>query len=181
MPQPDRTLRLEPLAEEHLVGLTALTTDAEAVRFTRLPEPMPDGFAQAWLERYQRGSADGTAYGFAAVDDDGTFLGIGLAPHVDPEAREVELGYIVAREARGRGVATEMVRQLTRWAFEERGIQRAYLIIDVDNPASKVVAERAGYSLEGVMRSTYLKQGRRSDTELWSRLPSDPAPNARSL
>jgi len=27
---------------------------------------------------------------------------------------------------------------------------------------------------EGVMRSTYLKQGRRSDTELWSRLPSDP-------
>jgi hypothetical protein len=30
------------------------------------------------------------------------------------------------------------------------------------------------------MRSTYLKQGRRSDTELWSRLPSDPAPNARS-
>ena len=31
------------------------------------------------------------------------------------------------------------------------------------------------------MRSTYLKQGRRTDTELWSRLPGDPASNTRSL
>jgi RimJ/RimL family protein N-acetyltransferase len=87
----------------------------------------------------------------------------------------------VAAHARGRGVATGALALLTRWAFEEHGIQRAYLIIDVDNPASKVVAERAGYTREGVMRSTYLKQGRRSDTELWSRLPSDPVPNTRSM
>jgi hypothetical protein len=33
----------------------------------------------------------------------------------------------------------------------------------------------------GVMRSTYLKQGRRSDSELGSRLPSDPGANGRSL
>ena len=173
MPQPDRTLRLEPLAEEHLAGLTALTTDAEAVRFTRLPEPMPDGFARAWLERYQRGSADGTAYGFAAVDDDGTFLGIGLAPHVDPEAREVELGYIVAREARGRGVATEMVRRLTAWAFAELGALRIYLLIDVQNVASERVAARCGYTREGVLRSVHLKPGRRIDQSVWSRLPTD--------
>jgi len=55
-------------------------------------------------------------------------------------------------------------------------MQRLTLIIDVDDPASKRVAERRGYSREGVLRSSYFKQGRRADVELWSRLARDPAP-----
>jgi RimJ/RimL family protein N-acetyltransferase len=166
-------VRLEPLAPEHLPGLEALTADAEAVRWTRLPEPMPEGFAVSWLARYEQGRADGSAFGWAAVDDDGTFLGIALAPHVDAEAREIELGYIVAREARGRGVATEMVRRLTRWAFDEQGAERVVLLIDAENVASETVAARCGYVREGVMRSVYLKPGRRIDQAVWSRLPTD--------
>ena len=167
-------MRLEPLSAAHLPDLTAITEDEEAVRFTRLPEPVPEGFAASWIARYERGREDGTGYGFAALDDDGGFLGVGLAPHVDAEAREVELGYIVAREARGRGVATEMVRQLTRWAFAELDALRVYLLIDAENLASLRVAERCGYTHEGVMRSVYLKPGRRIDQAVWSRLPSDP-------
>jgi RimJ/RimL family protein N-acetyltransferase len=167
-------VRLEPLAPAHLPGLAALTADAEAVRWTRLPEPMPAGFAESWLARYEQGRADGTGFGWAALGDDGTFLGVALAPHVDAEAREIELGYIVAREARGRGVATEMVRQLTRWAFDEQGAQRIVLLIDAENTASERVAERCGYVREGVMRSVYLKPGRRIDQAVWSRLPGDP-------
>lgn len=167
-------LRLEPLTAQHLPGMEAITADAEAVRFTRLPEPMTDGFAASWLARYEQGRTEGTGFGFAALDAGGRFLGLALAPHVDPETREVELGYIVAREARGRGVATELVRQLTRWAFAELGALRVYLLIDVTNAASIRVAERCGYTHEGVQRSVYLKPGRRIDQAIWSRLPSDP-------
>ncbi len=167
-------MRLEPLSAAHLPGLTALTADAEAIRFTRLPEPVPDGFAATWLARYESGRADGTAFGFAALDHDGRFLGVGLAPHVDAEAREVELGYIVAPAARGRGVATEIVRRLTGWAFAELGALRVYLLIDLENAASLRVAERAGYVHEGVLRSVHLKQDRRIDQAVWSRLPTDP-------
>jgi len=67
---------------------------------------------------------------------------------------------------------------LTAWAFAQFGAMRAYLIIDVENRASERVAERCGYRREGVMRSTHLKQGRRIDAGLWSRLPSDPDPPA---
>jgi RimJ/RimL family protein N-acetyltransferase len=49
------------------------------------------------------------------------------------------------------------------------------LIIDVTNEASRKVAQRSGYAFEGVMRSIHLKQGRRVDAELWSKLPSDGA------
>ena len=51
---------------------------------------------------------------------------------------------------------------------------RVTLIIDVENRASSKVAERCGYVLEGVMRSSYLKDDVRVDAGLWSRLPTDP-------
>lgn len=154
-----------------MVGLFA---DPDVLRFTRLPDPVPDGFEHVWLARYAEARPGGSREAFAAVGDDGEFLGLALAPHISREELEAELGYVVAPAARGRGVATEMLRALTAWAFDELGMVRLTLIIDAENPASKRVAERCGYELEGVMRSTYLKQGRRIDAELWSRIRRSP-------
>jgi RimJ/RimL family protein N-acetyltransferase len=166
------SLRL--LAEEHLDAVAGLFDDPDVLRFTRLPVPPPPGYARHWLDRYEAGRRDGTREAFAAIDDDGSFLGLALAVDVDREARKVELGYIVAPAARGRGVATAMLDELTRWAFAELDALRITLIIDVENRASARVAERCGYVLEGVMRSSYLKDDIRVDAGLWSRLSSDP-------
>ena len=171
-----RYVRLERLDERWLDQVADLVADPDVRRFTRIPEPPPEGFAGSWVAAYEAGRRDGSREGFAAVDRHGRFVGLGLAPEIDREGAELELGYIVAREARGRGVATEILRLLTRWAFDEMGTRRAYLIIDVGNPASARVAERCGYRLEGVMRSIHVKQGRRVDAGLWSRLPGDPSP-----
>jgi RimJ/RimL family protein N-acetyltransferase len=168
------TVRLEPLAERHLGDVADLIADPEVLRFTRVPEPPPPDFSRTWIDSYEKGRADGSREGFAAIGADGEFLGLALAVSIDREGAEVELGYIVASAARGRGVATEMLRQLTRWALDELEARRMYLIIDVRNPASERVAERCGYVREGVMRSIHIKQGMRADAGLWSRLPSDP-------
>jgi RimJ/RimL family protein N-acetyltransferase len=168
-------VRLVPLGETHLDDVAALLTDSDVLRFTRIPEPPPLDFPQKWLARSEQGRRDGTNAGFAALDADERFLGLALAPEIDREGREVELGYIVARAARGRGVATEMLRQLTEWVLAELGALRIWLVINIDNPASERVAERCGYVREGVMRSIHLRQGMRVDASLWSRLPSDPA------
>ena len=165
---------LRPLAEEHLDAVGGLLDDPDVLRFTRLPVPPPPGYEREWLDRYEVGRRDGTREAFAAVDDDGSFLGLALAVDIDREAREVELGYFVAPAARGRGVATAMLDELTRWAFAELDALRITLIIDVENRASARVAERCGYVLEGVMRSSYLKDDVRIDAAVWSRLPSDP-------
>jgi RimJ/RimL family protein N-acetyltransferase len=167
-------VRLDLLAESHLGALAAMLDDPDLLRFTRVPEPVPDDFAAAWLARYEQGRLDGTREAFAILDAvDGSFLGFGVAPEIDREEATLELGYVVAPSARGRGVATAALRLLTDWAFAEAGALRIELLISVDNVASKHVAERCGYSREGVLRSAYFKQGRRADTELWSRLPSD--------
>jgi RimJ/RimL family protein N-acetyltransferase len=165
---------LRPLAVEHLDDVAALLDDPDVLRFTRLPVPPPPGYARHWLERYAAGRLDGTRDAFAALDDDGRFAGLALAVDIDREGREVELGYITAPAARGRGVASAMLDALTRWAFDELGALRVTLIIDVENRASSRVAERCGYTLEGVMRSSHLKDDVRVDAGLWSRLPTDP-------
>jgi RimJ/RimL family protein N-acetyltransferase len=164
---------LVPFAEGHLPGFEAMLEDEAVQRFTRVPVPFPPGFPRIWLGGYEEGRRQGTREAFAVMED-GELLGIGVAPRIDAEGRTVELGYVVAPPARGRGVATRTLQLLTEWAFGTLGALRSELIISVENPASKRVAERAGYRLEGVRRSTHFKQGVREDVEIWSRLPTDP-------
>lgn len=164
-------IELEVFGEKHVPGVAAMLEDPDVLRFTRIPEPVPADFAQTWLERYEEARAEGTREAFAIVED-GEVLGLALAPRIDRESQTAELGYSVAASARGRGVATEALRQLSEWAFAE-GMLRLELLISVENAASQKVAERAGYVREGVLRNTYVKPGRREDTEIWSRLATD--------
>jgi len=168
-------VQLIPFAEQHVAELAPMIDDPEVARFTRFPTPAPADFSATLFSRYDAGRAEGSRELFAAVDPaSGRLLGIGLAPHIDPAARELELGYLVGPADRGRGVATAMLRQLTDWAFETCAAIRVGLMIDVQNVASRKAAERCGYLLEGTMRNTYVKPGRRADVQVWSRLVTDP-------
>ena len=167
----DGDIRLEPLTAEHGAAMDALARDEDVARFTRLPEPVPDGFGHMWVERYTRGKDEGTNAGFAIVDSESDdFLGFVALVKADLETQEAEAGYIVASHARGRGVATRALRLLTAWAFAELPLERIELLVDVANPASEIVAQRCGYTREGVLRWTYLKPGLRSDTIVYSKL-----------
>ena len=170
------SVALEPIARAHARDVETLLADPAVKRFTRVPAaPGPD-FVESWIARYVDGRAEGTREGFAIVGGSGEFLGLALVPVIDRQARTVELGYIVAPSARGRGVATAALQRLTDWALNQLGALRVELRISIDNDPSKRVAARCGYVLEGVLRSIHLKEDIREDTEVWSRLPSDPAP-----
>jgi RimJ/RimL family protein N-acetyltransferase len=163
-------------ADEHLPEMEKLAVDEGVLAFTRFPNPPRPEFITEWHQRYQAGRAAGTKEAFAVLDGAGEFVGVALAVEINPTEAEAELGYIVAPAARGRGVASELLRQLTDWTFRETVTHRITLYIDVDNPGSSGAAANAGYQFEGVLRSTYFKQGLRGDTQVWSRLRTDPAP-----
>ena len=168
------SVKLVVLAESHLKALAELVDDPDVQRFTRVPVPPPVGFAAIWLERYEQGRLAGTREAFAIVDPaDSRFLGVAVAPRIDREAATAELGYVVAPAARGRGVATEALRQLAVWGFSDLAMARLELLISVANDRSKRVAERCGFVCEGTLRSLSLRPGVREDTQIWSRLPSD--------
>ena len=170
-------IRIERLEPRHLDRFVEMVDDPDVVRFTPMPSPVPEGFPEAWYGRYEAGRADGTREAFAIVDEQ-EFLGIAVAPSIHETGRQTELGYLVAPWGRRRGAATVALGALTRWAFEERGMLRAYLHINVGNEGSRAVARRCGYTYEGTLRSSWFKDDLRVDTEVWSRLPTDPAPGS---
>lgn len=166
-------IRLELLGERHLAAVAEMLKDEDVLRFTRVPNPAPPGFERTWLEAYEAGRRDGTREAFAIVDGDGAFLGLGLGFEIDREGRQLELGYVVVPEARGRGVATQTLQLLTEWAEQELEALRIELWISAANEPSKRVAERAGYELEGIHRSVHFKQGERDDFEIWARVAAE--------
>jgi RimJ/RimL family protein N-acetyltransferase len=159
-------LRLLPYAAEHVADVQAFLDDEAVLAFTPVPEPVPPGHAEGWLARF----GDEGAW---VVLDGQQLVAFACAPQLDRERGQAELGYLVHPDARGRGVAQFALRTLTEWAFGQ-GIHRVELHINVDNAASLAVARRCGFQLEGTLRDTFLKAGRRVDTTVWSRLASDP-------
>jgi RimJ/RimL family protein N-acetyltransferase len=173
--QNDR-IRLDPIAHSHHDGLWRLAQQRSVERYTFVPTNATEEFVPAWIQRYVDGWAEGTRAGFVVLDAlDGTFLGFGSIVQLDLDARQGEIGYALLEESRGRGAASGAVDLLTRWGFDELGLERLELHIDATNVASQRVAERCGYRLDGVLRNLHFKEGRRCDLGIWSRLPSDPA------
>ena len=86
-----------------------------------------------------------------------------------------EIGYWIRGEARGQGITTRAVALLARWALTEGGLARVQLRADVKNVASRRVAEKAGFKLEGILRSARWNSrlGRRVDWAMYSLLPGD--------
>jgi RimJ/RimL family protein N-acetyltransferase len=173
-PLADDAIRLDPLDEEHLPEFVELIGDEAVRRFTLVPSGAGEAFVRGWLDRYRVGWEDGSRAGFCIRGaSDGAFLGFAAIVHVELDAREGEIGYMVAPAARGRGTSVRAVELLTRWGFEELELERLELRIDVANTGSERVAERAGYRRDGILRSAYFKEGLRSDTGIWSRLRTD--------
>jgi RimJ/RimL family protein N-acetyltransferase len=173
----DDTIRLEPLDESHVAGLQALVEDPDVVRFTHVPTRHGDGFAARWVDRYTAGWQEGSRAGFAIVDSAGTFLGMTALVTIDWDARQAEVGYIVAPEARGRGIAQRTLALVSAWVFEVLGLKRLEARIEPGNERSVRVAERAGFRRDGVLRSVHFKEGMRCDLAVYSLLPGDPRPS----
>ena len=92
-----------------------------------------------------------------------------------------ELGYRVYRpEDRGKGIMTEAIRITTAYLFEVEPIGRVQILVDPDNAASRMVAERCGYALEGTLRHAHFDRGRFVDLLVYSIL-RDEAPALSDL
>jgi RimJ/RimL family protein N-acetyltransferase len=86
-----------------------------------------------------------------------------------------EIGYWLRADARGRGAIARALRLVSGWAFARGDIERLQLRADVENVASRRSAEKAGYSLEGVLRNVHwnARLRRRQDWALYSLLPGE--------
>jgi RimJ/RimL family protein N-acetyltransferase len=153
------------------------------------------GFADSTVQRFSwMGTAPYTeadAYGFFAHQDQArhrgeelnlafndpgdprAVLGGGSIYGIDLEQGRATVGYWLTPAARGRGIATHATLLMARWAFATLAIARLELTCGPDNVASQRVAERCGFTREGVLRSYIPFKGGRRDTVMFSLLAGE--------
>ena len=84
-----------------------------------------------------------------------------------------EIGYWMAPWARGQGVMTDAVRLVCDWGFDELGLGRIEWWANVGNYASRRVAEKVGFTMEGTVRARLLHRGERVDGWVAGLLPGE--------
>lgn len=148
----------EPIETERLLMRRSVPEDAEAISAYR---SVPDvGRYQGW-ERTDAAFLRGEFAAMAArspgdrgwvqltLEDraTGELLGdVGMSP-AEGEPGVLKVGYTVAPEHQGRGIATEAVRALIGYAFATLGADVVRIYADADNHPSIRVAEKAGLRL----------------------------------
>lgn len=95
---------------------------------------------------------------------------IGLSINSDVHRLTAEMGYWLAEPFWGRGIMTETIRMVTDYAFERFGLVRIYAEPYAPNTASCRALEKAGFGLEGQMRSNVIKDGQILDQLLYAKI-----------
>jgi RimJ/RimL family protein N-acetyltransferase len=176
---PDPQLRegdvlLRPSRETDAPAVREMYSDPDARKWMGWGDELPDlAEAHANIERAAKAWEEGTwaVFRIAEAATDHVVGGVNLQMR-DHETAEVS--YFLRASARGRGFATRAVRLVARWAFDELGIQRIELRAHPENAASHRVAERAGFTREGIERASRVRpDGTRFDSIVYSLLKSD--------
>lgn len=90
------------------------------------------------------------------LKETGEFIGSTGLHYINWEVPKFEIGYWLSSEKEGAGYMTEAVAGLSNYAFQELGARRIEIRCDEKNIKSRMVAERVGYELEGVLKQNSL-------------------------
>jgi RimJ/RimL family protein N-acetyltransferase len=146
-------LTVRPWRPEDADAVYAACQDPEILRWTPLPRPYQKEHADRFVGTYAPTAwSDRSAAVFGVFDTtSGELLGSMGLVRLNLTAGTAELGYWTAPWARQRGVATRAGRALASWATETLGVSRVEWRADVGNHASRLVARRIGFTIEGVL------------------------------
>ena len=84
---------------------------------------------------------------------------------IDWQGRQCDTGYWVRKSAQRKGFATEAGNALLRYAFGALGMRRTGLTHSDGNEASRRIAEKLGFSFEGIQRGANILPGGRLQTD----------------
>lgn len=158
----DRLL-LRPFRLSDIDDVLAYASDDEWATFH--PRPYDRGAVEYMVARAMRASWDKGAE-FAVVLD-GRVVGL-VSLNADPEDKTAELGYEIARDVWGRGIAAEAATAVCDWGFREYGLARIDAWADSRNHRSVRVMEKLGMTYEGKHRSSDIGRAERLDEVVYA-------------
>lgn len=106
-----------------------------------------------------------------AVEHGGEAIGgIGFKLGIDIARISVEMGYWLGEPFWGRGLTTRAVTASSDWAFENYKVVRIFATVFLENVASIRVLEKSGFTREGVLRRSAIKNGVIRDQVMYAKV-----------
>jgi RimJ/RimL family protein N-acetyltransferase len=150
--------------------MTSLVKHADNLNVARhLRDRFPHPYTPADARRFLDAIAMARPVTTFAIDVLGEAVGgVGFSPGTDVERFSAEIGYWLAEPFWGRGIAPEALGLVSTYAFTTCNVLRLFALPFADNTRSTRVLEKAGYTLEGVLRSSSVKFGEPRDQVLYA-------------
>lgn len=92
---------------------------------------------------------------------------------IDWANRSTELGYWIDAESEGKGLIARSCRVLIDYAFEVLRLNRVVIQCNVGNPRSCAIAEKLGFTREGIARESFRARDVYLDTIIYGLLASE--------
>jgi [ribosomal protein S5]-alanine N-acetyltransferase len=137
-----------------------------------IPHPYLDGMAESWIRTHGEAWQRQERATFAITAPQNGVVGA-VALTLRLEHRRAELGYWIGRPFWNRGYATEAVRAVLAFGFEQLDLNRIHASHFTRNPASGRVMMKAGMRLEGTLRQHVVRWDRLEDLAVYSILRGD--------
>jgi ribosomal-protein-alanine N-acetyltransferase len=129
-------------------------SDERVARYMTWPVATEVAHVQAFVSGAVASWPAGTAYEFAVVEQaSGEIVGgCGMHQYEKGNDSHYVFGYCFAARVWGQGYATEIARALVAWFDGCDDVVRFAAWVDLENPASARVLEKAGLEREGILR-----------------------------
>jgi RimJ/RimL family protein N-acetyltransferase len=176
-PPSDGVVALRPWRTADVPAMTAACRDDDIQRWTMVPDGYTEEQARAFVAHTEAARGAATSLELAVVDAanaDDVLGAVGLVT-IDWDRERADVGYWTAPHFRRRGIAVRAVRVLSARAFAHLGLVRLELTPYAGNGPSERVAERAGYTREGVLRLYDRSKTGLVDVVMFPLLRDDPA------
>jgi RimJ/RimL family protein N-acetyltransferase len=98
--------------------------------------------------------------------------GIGIVLQTDVERISAEIGYWLGENYWNKGIMTEVVKQMTAYAFANFPLRKIYAPVFDFNIASQKVLQKAGFEREAILKQAAIKNGKVIDEHYYSILKS---------
>ena len=137
-----------------------------------LPFPYTVSDAEAFISSML--AADrGSTFAWAITVDDRAVGSIGVFRKENVHRLTAEMGYYIAEDYWGKGIAAEAIKQACAAIFNETDIIRIFAEPYSFNAASCRVLEKAGFVYEGTLRKNAVKNGQIADSKMYAILRGD--------
>ncbi len=157
-------IRLRAIEPEDWEIFSQWDLDTETARECYfIPFPKSHEAARKWATEQSLARPKGDVFNFVIETLEGEFAGTINTHHCDPRNGTFSYGLAIRREQRRKGYASEAIRLLLRYFFQELRYQKVTVEIYDFNEASIKLHEKLGFVHEGHLRQMVFTNGQYHD------------------